>query len=127
MCSEWVVLDLVGTEEVVDVVSKEQVQPAELPVATEQLLPTELLEEEAQEEPEEPEEEVLASVERRADPEEDLVDLEAFLLAQERAARGAEDPVTEEESAKDAAQAKFDKKAKNMSFGHTLRAKRHLA
>merc|ERR1719337_447693 len=59
------------------------------------------------------EEEVLASVEfwadlvrdaapfkplqRRADPEEDLVDLEAFLLAQERAARGAEDPVTEEE------------------------------
>jgi hypothetical protein len=136
MCSEWVVLDLVGTEEVVDVVNKEHTP--ELP-ATEQL-PAELPAEEL----EEPEEEEVREIgcwadlvrdaapfkplTRKADVEEDLVDLEAFLVAQERAvakAEGAERSA--EESAKDAAQAKFDKKAKNLSFGHTLRAKRHLA
>jgi len=139
MCSEWVVLDLVGTEEVVDV---EQKQPT-LPVATEQLLATE---EELPEDVEEPEQdEEVRAIEcwadlvrdaapikplprKAADPEEDLVDLAEYLVAQERAVAKAEaQQLPEEESAKDAAQAKFDKKAKNLSFGHTLRAKRHLA
>jgi len=141
MCSEWVVLDLVGTEEVVDVEQK-QPEPVTLPVATEQLLAEELPED-VEELPEQDEEvraiECWADLVRdaapikplprkAADPEEDLVDLAEYLVAQERAVAKAEaQQLPEEESAKDAAQAKFDKKAKNMSFGHTLRAKRHLA
>lgn len=141
MCSEWVVLDLVGTEEVVDVEQK-QPEPVTLPVATEQLLAEELPED-VEELPEQDEEvraiECWADLVRdaapikplprkAADPEEDLVDLAEYLVAQERAVAKAEaQQLPEEESAKDAAQAKFDKKAKDMSFGHTLRAKRHLA